>query len=1312
MIRSLVRSVLILLTAFGTTAALRAQTYALPAPTPGTPVSCDGCISVVKPLTPGYKLPIKIFTGRFLDSTWTPDYQCGFRTSRSGVITFSPDGKRVYMQMGSGVVAYSTATFFTQKLGQPIVSIENLGSALGINRVRTCGYFAENYLPWDKFSYFESRNSGFDFSNAMDGQDRLTGYDVDDRGNVYSAAFIYGWGIAHDDGGADGQLMSYVSQKTLANNQGMPADSIFAVKASGRYYAVVGAQRGAQAIVWDVTDATNPVSAGIRNIPLPDSIAHSAAGDRLAMVSQGELKIYTADGYINGASPIFRATPESGRSFGLGVTTDGSNFYAAETGSGLPIRFHTLAPQGLTYSDTSADTTEVFTSYHLNYNAGLLTLAGSGVSGSDIRVFRVISATNFRNVDLNNYIRDYYFAAPAGPYTAAKSQGKVFLSDAVTYKHANGKTYLILSAYGLGDVYELQTADGISASLKHFGETPNPNAPITASTTPFYGDKVVFSGTATAATPFPVTWTFGNPETADNSNLSSQSNVDVTHQFGGLTAAGLAGPKLVTVTSVVDPTVTGTLPLQLRMPTARVGLFSPGLPLAILGATLPANILTSDSFVDASDGAVEGHFSTWSIGPQAAPQVTQAIPSVPTPVGSCGASAMSMTAHYGPYVSTGTTLSTVLGPQGPVDFPLTVGPISYNAVPFIAFVNAPASSSTGDSVVFNGSLRITADTGAFVGTPSFTYHWDLMSAANISILSTTPVAAAGAVVAPFTVPNATIAANPGSIAKLTVSLDPTTLSTACAPFSTSVASGAPLNPPDPQVVATGCTATNIPCSLTAISMSGNESDWMPTGYTWTIDGSVQAAHTKTINPTLTESPAAVPHSITVTVTNSFTKATSAPKSISTSKPACSGVPNLNNVSMTFSGANSQCSTFSACTAGEPIAFFVRGGLVGYPFNDVCDKYTWDWDEGSGPVSDVRTPVHTFGGGKTSYNVSMTIDGGNGSLTLHTTVSFVSTPPPPPPATCTAPDRFNVRIVQRGLSSGCAQGTACNKGETINFDLAPQLGAFDFSCGNSQFSWGFGDNGSTAQGKSVNHAFLTAGTYNVTVQVSNTAGSTTLQVPVVVSDSGTPPPTSSCQAPSPINVGIVQLGASSHCSQGVACTKGENVSFDLAQQLSHFDFSCGNPQFSWDFDDNGATALSKSASHAFQSARTYNVTVKFSNGSGNVQLSAKVIVADGGNTPAEPIPAFSVSPDSPTVGQVVTFTNTNPSTRAAKWSWDFGGDEGSTSGPNKSVTHTYAKAGSYFVTLTESDSTGNTIGSKVQTVTVAVAETKKRRSSRH
>lgn len=408
-------------------------------------------------LPSGFSAPVKSFTGRFLDSLNVPDYQCGYRTARSGLIRPSADGKRIYIQMGSGVAAYDAAAFFTQRLGQPLVTINNLAGALGFASIRTCGHFAENYLPWDKFSYFESPKSGFRYlDSGMDGQDRLPAYDVDDRGDVYSATMVYGWGIAHDDGNDDGALMSFVSQVDAYSPdlKNLDVTAVFAVKSAGKYFAVVGGQSSRRAGVWDVTNAEKPSFLGVRAIPMPTVIAHNAAGDRLAFVDSsagGKLEVYTADAYLNEGAPLFAVSPQAGRYFAGGVATDGVNFYAAEPGPNLPLRLHTLSPKGGAYSDAPADTTEVFSPFFVDYGAGLLTVSGRG----NVRMYKAASPAAFENVG-GDFLHGYY---------AKTGDAKVSVTAALPYSRADGSVYLIVSADDLADVYQLNSGTGTTAGV-------------------------------------------------------------------------------------------------------------------------------------------------------------------------------------------------------------------------------------------------------------------------------------------------------------------------------------------------------------------------------------------------------------------------------------------------------------------------------------------------------------------------------------------------------------------------------------------------------------------------------------------------------------------------------------------------------------------------------------------------------------------------------------------------------------------------------------------------------------------------------
>src|SRR4051794_31897333 len=101
------------------------QGWPLPARTPDTEVSCHACTGsspAADGKTVGYKTPLATFTGRFLDSQATNDIQYPLRTARAGKIVLSPDGKRIYVQLGGMLAAYDSATFFAQlAAGQALI---------------------------------------------------------------------------------------------------------------------------------------------------------------------------------------------------------------------------------------------------------------------------------------------------------------------------------------------------------------------------------------------------------------------------------------------------------------------------------------------------------------------------------------------------------------------------------------------------------------------------------------------------------------------------------------------------------------------------------------------------------------------------------------------------------------------------------------------------------------------------------------------------------------------------------------------------------------------------------------------------------------------------------------------------------------------------------------------------------------------------------------------------------------------------------------------------------------------------------------
>ena len=120
------------------------------------------------------------------------------------------------------------------------------------------------------------------------------------------------------------------------------------------------------------------------------------------------------------------------------------------------------------------------------------------------------------------------------------------------------------------------------------------------------------------------------------------------------------------------------------------------------------------------------------------------------------------------------------------------------------------------------------------------------------------------------------------------------------------------------------------------------------------------------------------------------------------------------------------------------------------------------------------------------------------------------------------------------------------------------------------------------------------------------------------------------------------------------------------------------------------------SHSYTRPGVYKATLKVSDGTSSSTITRDVFVAGPAVEP--PKAEFAFSPGKPVVGQAVSFTDR--STNAASWSWEFG--DGSTERA-QNPTHAYAAKGTYTVTLTVTNSAGQT-ASTTQSVTVdAVAK---------
>ncbi|HSP14465.1 MAG TPA: PKD domain-containing protein [Thermoanaerobaculia bacterium] len=416
----------------------------MPAKMPETPVPCTGCPNVsVGSLTTGYKAPIATFTGRYLDSSNTSEWFKPFRTARSKYVLAMPALDRIYFRYGDGSVAsYKLSTFFTRlETGEKLAYWAPDGQFYR-------GGNPEVWLKWDTWFNPELGGSGWT-TNQVDGSLRMTFFDVDDQGYVYIASTLYGWGIVKDTFGTLGGVMPTMVQKYPGAKGDSAPNMIAAVKGATKYYAVLGRQD-----MWDVTDRKNPVKLSSTNVPALYHFARNAAADRIAIIDNtSTLTINTGDGFASGTTPLY-----TGSGFN-DVTSDGTNFFALRYPDGIVV----LSPSGNSYAQTrtSAIDPKFAGANSIRYGDGYLVLTGSDTGGGwDARVYKVgadLSATaivtnaSFGDGNYPSYFRNYYGIPPSSQFVVP---AYINMLNGTVVK-VNGKTYLIICAKGLGDVYEL-----------------------------------------------------------------------------------------------------------------------------------------------------------------------------------------------------------------------------------------------------------------------------------------------------------------------------------------------------------------------------------------------------------------------------------------------------------------------------------------------------------------------------------------------------------------------------------------------------------------------------------------------------------------------------------------------------------------------------------------------------------------------------------------------------------------------------------------------------------------------------------------
>ncbi len=349
-----------------------------------------------------------------------------------------------------------------------------------------------------------------------------------------------------------------------------------------------------------------------------------------------------------------------------------------------------------------------------------------------------------------------------------------------------------------------------------------------------------------------------------------------------------------------------------------------------------------------------------------------------------------------------------------------------------------------------------------------------------------------------------------------------------------------------------------------------------------------------------------------------------------------GQAGIYTVTLTVSDAGGSGSTIAqvnvAAPVLPPVASFTSApnGNLTVSFTDTSTSSNggitaWSWNFGDNQTSADQNPTHTYGQ-PGNYTVSLTITDPGGQNSTAGQVS-VAAPVLPPVAAFTAADQGNLTISFNDAS------TSSNGGIT-------------------QWAWSFGDGG-TSSDQNPQHTYGQAGSYNVSLQVTDAGGQNTVTNAVNVAAPVLPP-----------------VASFSIADQG-------NLTFGFADTSTSS--NGGITARNWAFGDGG-TSTDQNPQHTYGQAGDYTVTLTVTDPGGQNTATNIVHVAP----PLQPPVAAFTSADQG--NQTFQFTDASTSTSGGitVWAWEFG--DGGTS-DQQNPSHTYTQPGDYTVKLTVTDAGG-------------------------
>lgn len=221
-----------------------------------------------------------------------------------------------------------------------------------------------------------------------------------------------------------------------------------------------------------------------------------------------------------------------------------------------------------------------------------------------------------------------------------------------------------------------------------------------------------------------------------------------------------------------------------------------------------------------------------------------------------------------------------------------------------------------------------------------------------------------------------------------------------------------------------------------------------------------------------------------------------------------------------------------------------------------------------------------------------------------------------------------------------------------------------------WAWDFGDGGTSTEEK-PSHTYLTAGTYTITLDATNSAGTNSVT-----------------------HVGSVTVSAGTNAPIASFTLSVSSGSAPLTVLFT--DTSTNSPtSWSWDFGDRN-TSTDESPSYTYVTAGAYTVTLTVTNTGGSNSATETGAVTVTAATAVIPVASFTESATTGILPLSVQFTDSSTNAPTS-WVWDFG--DGGTS-TEENPAHIYSNPGTYTVSLIATNTAGGNTATRSEIIAMS------------